>query len=173
MLFIAAVGDSTKKALQLIKKLDALHQLNDAPKFWVRHHRGYGFMRHVTVYDKVVVVSTGGGIAPVIPHFVLNPKTEIKFLWITHEPKLEFPQDFLIRLEALLEKKNIFMKLLNTTELKHLHLGEDHFVKCTVEFCEIHKPQAIFFITNPKFANKVSTYLDKTGIRTYLPTFDS
>lgn len=173
VLYVSAVGSSTKKALAFIRKLNELHRLTDAPRFLVRPHRGYGFMRHVTAYDKVVIVATGGAIAPVIPHFVLNNKTEIKFLWITHDPKFEFPEDFLIRLGDLLEKRKILMELVNTTALKHCNLGEDYFVDHAVDFCKAHNPQAVFIITNPKFANKVSKHLDAHNIRSYMPTFDS
>jgi hypothetical protein len=127
----------------------------------VKALKRYGFMRHVTVYNKVVILATGGAIVPAMPYFVLNNKTEIKFLWITYDPKLESPDEFLLRLGALFKERGIVAEIINTTVLKDKGLSEQYYINKIVSFCEEHSPQAAFFITNPKFAHEIAMALDK------------
>jgi len=74
-LIIAAVGDWTKNLIRQVEK-------GSLPKrLWVRRVKPPGFMFSINAYSRVVVIATGAGIAPILPHVIKNGH-KLCILWI-------------------------------------------------------------------------------------------
>jgi NAD(P)H-flavin reductase len=74
-LIIGAVGDWTKNLIRQVEK-------GNLPKrIWVRRVKPPGFMFSINAYSRVVVIATGAGIAPVLPHVIKNGH-KLCILWI-------------------------------------------------------------------------------------------
>lgn len=91
-ILVARAGDWTERLVDSCDK--------GTPNFdwWVRK-RGYGFVYTLYCYRKVLVVATGGGIAPVLPFLVQKFPTEITILWIAARHVKVYGQEFCQKLQ--------------------------------------------------------------------------
>lgn len=75
---ISAVGDWTRA-------------LVEAPPcaLWVRRLHAPGFMYNIRMFRRVVVLATGAGIAPVLPHLLQSPAA-VRVVWVCRDPEAAF-----------------------------------------------------------------------------------
>lgn len=167
-LFITAAGDRTTEIVKASQ-----NNQNLIEQCYMRRDRSYGFMYHLKAYDYVLVVATGGGIAPVLPHLTLNKSTQMIVLWLGHDQVKEFSNDFFIKLRAKMNTDNIRMHILNSTLpwVKQLtpELTIDFFISAFRHYC----PEALFIVSNPALTEATLTACKHHKIRGYGATFDS
>lgn len=56
---------------------------------WVRRLHAPGFMYNVRLFRRVVVLATGAGIAPVLPHLLQSPDA-VRVVWVCRDPEAAF-----------------------------------------------------------------------------------
>ncbi|GAB0492002.1 hypothetical protein MMPV_003260 [Pyropia vietnamensis] len=75
---ISAVGDWTRALVA-----------SPPSTLWVRRLHAPGFMYNVRLFRRVVVLATGAGIAPVLPHLLQTP-TAVRVVWVCRNPEDAF-----------------------------------------------------------------------------------
>eukprot|EP01029_Cantina_marsupialis_P002118 TRINITY_DN11934_c0_g1_i1.p1 TRINITY_DN11934_c0_g1~~TRINITY_DN11934_c0_g1_i1.p1 ORF type:complete len:295 (+),score=15.17 TRINITY_DN11934_c0_g1_i1:1-885(+) len=167
-LYITPSGDRTKKIVN-----DANKGENLLDKCTIKKQRNKGFMFNHSVYDHVLIVVTGGGIAPIIPCLVLNKKTKIDVLWIGREQDKEFTKELLADLTNKIKDQEIGLHILDTTTKELKGLKTDYYINLTLKACRHYKPEAVFVMSNQNFTVDMIYALKKQNIKAYGANFDS
>ncbi len=166
--FIAKVGDGTENLYRLCKNKLAHNEGKISLRF--RRNRTKGFMSLVPSYSKVMLIATGGGIAPVIPVITLLDNTKIELLWITYDPELEFGHEFFSRLKYKCQQKNITLSILSSKLLKD---DRSLLTKQCVNLSLKSESEAVFIISNHLITIDLLWSFYKNKIRAYGATLDS
>lgn len=167
-LLISNSGDRTKKVIEA-----ANNNKNLLTCCTIRRHRNYGFMHHVAAYDSVLIVATGGGIAPVLPHLALNKKTQITVLWIGHQQVKEFTPEFFLSMNKHISKKQISLHIINKSRSDINPLTPDSIHQLIFKAYEHYSPEALFIVSNKTLTRKIQSQCHQRGIKGYGATFDS
>jgi NAD(P)H-flavin reductase len=155
-LIIGAVGDWTKNLIRQVEKE------NLPKKLWVRRVKPPGFMFSINAYSRVVVIATGAGIAPVIPHVIANSH-KLCIIWIGNEHKQTYGET----LWSLLDSHphcNIF----DTGAY-----GRPNVEELAIQAVQDFKAQAVFCVSNKVVTEKLVKTCLKKGIPAYGATWDS
>ncbi len=167
-LFITAAGDRTKAIVKA-----ANNGVNLIKECAMRRDRSYGFMYHVAVYDTVLIVATGGGIAPVLPHIALNKNTNIIVLWLGHDQVKEFSNQFLLDLRNKINTANIRIHMLNSSTPWVKNMSQEETIQFILQAYEHYHPEALFIVSNPALTNEMLKACRQKNIKGYGATFDS
>jgi predicted ferric reductase len=155
-LIIGAVGDWTKNLIRQVEK-------GNLPKrLWVRRVKPPGFMFSINAYSRVVVIATGAGIAPVIPHVIKNGH-KLCIVWIANEHKKTYGEKIWSLLDSH-PRCNIFDTGIH---------GRPNVEELVLGAVRDFRAQAVFCVSNQSVTKKlVKTCLEK-GIPAYGATWDS
>lgn len=155
-LIIGAVGDWTKNLIRQVEK-------GNLPKrLWVRRVKPPGFMFSINAYSRVVVIATGAGIAPVIPHVIKNGH-KLCIVWIANEHK----QTYGTELWSLLDSHprcNIFDTGIH---------GRPNVEQLAIQTVKDFRAQAVFCVSNKAVTEKVIKACLGKGIPAYGASWDS
>ena len=155
-LIIGAVGDWTKNLIQQVEKG------NFPKRLWVRRVKPPGFMFSINAYSRVVVIATGAGIAPVIPHVIKNGH-KLCLVWIGNDHKKTYGTELWSLLDSH-PRCNIF-----DTGM----YGRPNVEQLALDAVRDYRAQAVFCVSNKTVTKKVvETCLGK-GIPAYGATWDS
>lgn len=155
-LIIGASGDWTKN---LIEKV----QTGDLPKrLWVRKVKPPGFMFSINAYSRVVVVATGAGIAPVIPHLIEN-KHKLYILWIGNNHQLTYGK----KMWSLISS-HPRLKIYDTGELGRPNAGD-----LAIQMAREFRAQAVFCVSNRSLTKTVVSACLAKKIPAYGASWDS
>lgn len=168
VLYITPSGDRTTEVVNAARAGDFM-----LAECTTRADRFKGFMYHLGVYDDVLIVVTGGGIAPVIPCLVLNTDKRINVLWLGRNQAEEFTEELLGKLLDKIAGRDINIHMLNTNDPDLRAIGDRHYTALILQACAHYRPQAVFVMSNQKFTIDVMHALRENGIKAYGATFDS
>ncbi|MCP6759919.1 MAG: hypothetical protein NHB32_14400 [Fischerella sp. CENA71] len=155
-LIIGAVGDWTKNLIRQVE------QGNLPKRLWVRRVKPPGFMFSINAYSRVVVIATGAGIAPVIPHVIENGH-KLCIVWIANEHKQTYGE----KLWSLLDSHprcNIFDTGMH---------GRPNVEQLALGAVRDFRAQAVFCVSNKAVTQKVVKICLGKGIPAYGATWDS
>ncbi|XOB62223.1 hypothetical protein ACMC56_00085 [Campylobacterota bacterium DY0563] len=167
-LYITPAGDRTKKIVKDLNKGN--HTLS---KCSIKKQRNKGFMYNHSVYDHVLIIVTGGGIAPIIPCMVLNKKTKMDVIWIGRAQDKEFSSELLSKLTQSISNQEIGLHILDTTSDELKGFKTDNYINLALKAVKHYNPEAVFVMSNQKFTIDMTYALKKIGIKTYGANFDS
>lgn len=155
-LIIGAVGDWTKNIIRQVEK-------GNLPKrLWVRRVKPPGFMFSINAYSRVVVIATGAGIAPVIPHVIANGH-KLRIVWIGNNHQETYGKE----LWSLLDSHphcNIFDTGIH---------GRPDVEQLAIQTVRDYEAQAVFCVSNKAVTKKVVDSCLGEGIPAYGATWDS
>ncbi len=155
-LIIGAVGDWTKNLIRQVEK-------GNLPKrLWVRRVKPPGFMFSINAYSRVVVIATGAGIAPVIPHVIENSH-KLCIVWIANEHEQTYGE----KLWSLLDSHprcNIFDTGMH---------GRPNVEQLALGAVRDFRAQAVFCVSNKAVTEKVVKACLGKGIPAYGASWDS
>jgi predicted ferric reductase len=155
-LIIGAVGDWTKNLIRRVEKGNLPKQL------WVRRVKPPGFMFSINAYSRVVVIATGAGIAPVIPHVIKNGH-KLCIVWIANEHRQTYGEKIWSLLDSH-PRCNIYDTGIH---------GRPNVEELVLGTVRDFRAQAVFCVSNQPVTKKlVKTCLEK-GIPAYGATWDS
>ena len=126
----------------------------------VRQLRGFGFMGHVRVHRRALVIATGAGIGPVLPYLLGDRQPGLRCLWIGRDHRAAVGDALVDRLLAT---------------------GQVTLIDTTVERPDVaalvagHAPayDAVFVVSNAAVRDVVAAVCERLRIPWYGPTFDS
>ena len=155
-LIIGAVGDWTKNLIRQVEK-------GNLPKrIWVRRVKPPGFMFSINAYSRVVVIATGAGIAPVIPHVIKNSH-KLCIVWIGNEHEQTYGKELWSLLDSH-PRCNIFDTGMH---------GRPNVEQLAIQAVQDFRAQAVFCVSNKAVTSDVIKACLAKGIPAYGASWDS
>lgn len=153
-LVIRRAGDWTERLGQLA--------LSDNPptSILVRRMRGYGFLGHAQVYERVLVVATGAGIGPVLLYLLDRDQPGLRCLWIGRDHRRTIGADLVDRVLATGR-----VTLIDTAD------GRPNVADLVT--AHARGTGAVFVVSNAVVRDQVAATCVRLGLPWYGPTFDS
>ena len=151
-LIVSDNGDWTKKQI-----------MEPAKSYWVRGIPITGVLRMAMVFKKVVFITTGSGIGPVLSMLVSHPMP-CRLLWSTPNPLQTYGENIL-QAVANADKDAL---IINTRAS-----GRPDIVALTYHLYLEAKAEAVFCISNPHLTRKVIYGMESRGVPAYGPIWDS
>lgn len=149
---ISRVGDWTSKTIA-----------NPPEEIWVRGVPTAGIMNVVPLFDRVVVVATGSGIAPCAPHVFAN-KTAIKLLWTSRNIRKTYGDRFVDSIMTAAPDAIIY-----DTDAH----GKPDMVKLIHHVYKEFNAEAVCIISNQPLTQKVVYGLMARGVPAFGAIWDS
>ena len=115
-------------------------------------------------WRRVFVLTTGAGIAPLIPYVVKKDYLDlaISMVWVARDHANNYPKFLVDILDPIPD-----VVLYDTTKMPRPNL-----CTMTVEKAREFGAEAVFIVSNPKMAYHVSNYVIKQGIPVFASNFD-
>ena len=155
-LILGAAGNWTKDLIWQVEK-------ENLPKrLWVRRVKPPGFMFSINAYSRVVVIATGAGIAPVIPHVIKNSH-KLSIVWIAKEHEQTYGKEIWSLLDS-----HSRCKIFDT----RMH-GRPDVEGLAIQAVQDFRAQAVFCVSNKVLTERVVKACLEKGIPTYGATWDS
>ena len=155
-LIIGAAGDWTKNLIRQVEK-------GNLPKrLWVRRVKPPGFMFSINAYSRVVVIATGAGIAPVIPHVIKNSH-KLCIVWIANEHEQTYGKELWSLLDSH-PRCNIFDTGVH---------GRPNVEQLAIQAVQDFRAQAVFCVSNKALTQRVVKACLGKDIQAYGATWDS
>lgn len=151
-MIVSDAGDWTKKQV-----------MEPANKYWIRGIPVAGMLRMSSVFKRLVVVTTGSGIGPVLSmlHSIPSP---CRILWSTPNPQQTYGE----RIIQQVVDADPEAMIINTRAS-----GRPDMVALTYHLFLESKAEAVFVISNPSLTRKVVYGMESRGIPAYGPIWDS
>ncbi|EPE02689.1 gramicidin s synthetase 1 [Ophiostoma piceae UAMH 11346] len=165
---ISNAGDWTNKIIR-----------NPPTKMYTRGVPQYGVMRVAGMFDPVIVMATGSGIAPCLSLFVEKPEHPVRIIWSTPNPLATFGQGIIDAVyaadpEAVIHdtRKDGRPDLVKMAyNIWRDSRSESHLADTTKKAAGAI--EAVVIISNQKVTRKVVYGLESRGVAAYGALFDS
>ncbi|KAI4102480.1 MAG: hypothetical protein LQ339_004634 [Xanthoria mediterranea] len=151
-LIVSDAGDWTKKQIQ-----------QPSRAYWVRGIPITGVLRMAIVFRRVVLVTTGSGIGPILSMLVSHP-LPCRLLWSTPDPEKTYGESIM---ESVC-KADPDALIINTRAS-----GRPDMVALAYHLYMQSKAEAVFCISNPKLTRKIVYGMESRGVPAYGPIWDS
>ncbi|KAL9046098.1 MAG: hypothetical protein Q9214_000979 [Letrouitia sp. 1 TL-2023] len=151
-LIVSDAGDWTKKQI-----------MEPASAYWVRGIPITGVLRMAIVFKKVVIVTTGSGIGPVLSMLVSHP-LPCRLLWSTPNPEKTYGDNIM---ESVCKADPDAM-IINTRAS-----GRPDMVALAYHLYQQSGAEAVFCISNPSLTRKIVYGMESRGVPAYGPIWDS
>lgn len=151
-LIVSDAGDWTKKQIR-----------EPAHAYWVRGIPITGVLRMAIVFRRIVIVTTGSGIGPVLSMLVSHPMP-CRLLWSTPNPEQTYGENIM---ESVCKADPDAM-IINTRAS-----GRPDMVALTYHLYVQSNAEAVFCISNASLTRKVVYGMESRGIPAYGPIWDS
>ncbi|MCJ1373656.1 hypothetical protein MMC20_004885 [Loxospora ochrophaea] len=151
-LLVSNAGDWTKKQIE-----------NPAEKYYTRGIPTIGVLIMANIFRKVVVVTTGSGIGPVLS-FCGSYDVPRRLLWSTPSPMQTFGEG-IVNQVLKLDPDAMVIDTRKTGRPDMVALAHHLYVESGAE--------AVFVISNPSLTYKLVFALESRGIPAFAPIFDS
>lgn len=138
--------------------------LLDNTSFYMGRIKPPNFTQGLFNWNRVFVLTTGAGIAPLIPYVVNSDYLDIhiSLIWVARDHAKTYPKFIVDILEPLDD-----VILYDTTKNPRPNL-----CTMTVEKAREFNAEAVFIVSNPQMAYHVSNYVLKQGIPVFASNFD-
>lgn len=164
-LIVGAAGDWTKKLIGQVEK-------GNLPKrIWVRRFKPPGFMFSIKAYSRVVVIATGAGIAPVLPHLGRS-NYKLYVVWIANEHEQTYGE----KIWSLLGSHSRYdlSTMDSCVEIFDTGIyGRPNVEQLAIKAARNFRAQAVFCVSNKAVTKKVVKACLGKGISAYGATWDS
>ena len=150
------MGDWTKSLIRQVEK----GKLPE--KLWVRRVKPPGFMFSINAYSRVIVIATGAGIAPVVPHVIENGH-KLHIVWIGNNHQQTYGQEVFSLLDSH-PRCNIYDTGVH---------GRPDVGQLAIQAFGDFKAQAVFCVSNQTLTKNVVQACLSKGIPAYGATWDS
>ncbi|KAL8742439.1 MAG: hypothetical protein Q9190_005075 [Brigantiaea leucoxantha] len=137
--------------------------MQPANAYWVRGIPITGVLRMALVFRKVVIVTTGSGIGPVLSMLVSFP-LPCRLLWSTRDPEVTYGEEIM----HSVYKADPDAVIINTRAS-----GYPDMVALTHGLYQQSRAEAVFCISNRTVTSKVIYEMESRGVPAYGPIFDS
>lgn len=150
---ISNAGDWTKKTIQ-----------NARPYYWVKGVPVTGVMCMALIFKRIVVVTTGSGIGPVLAVVQDVRDTKVKVIWSTPSPLKTYGEG-ICNAVGNVDPDAVIIDTRKERRPDLVQRAWDLYVRENAE--------AVFVISNPKLTRKVVYGLESRGVPCFGPIWDS
>jgi len=150
---VSSAGDWTKRFIS-----------NPPEEIWVRDISSWGLLRICTMFNRIVVVTTGSGIGPCLSLFNSEYQVPCRIVWSTRNPEQTYGKKII---EAVL-KADPMALIIDTGEK-----GRHDMTQVSYDLYREWKAEAVMVISNPSLTYEVVFGLESRGIPAYGPVWDS
>ncbi|KAL8804765.1 MAG: hypothetical protein Q9182_002357 [Xanthomendoza sp. 2 TL-2023] len=151
-LIVSDAGDWTRKQIR-----------QPSHAYWVRGIPITGVLRMAIIFRRVVIVTTGSGIGPVLSMLVSHP-LPCRLLWSTPNPEKTYGENIM---ESVCKADPDAM-IINTRAS-----GRPDMVALAYHLYVQSNAEAVFCISNPNLTRKIVYGMESRGIPAYGPIWDS
>ncbi|KAL8816503.1 MAG: hypothetical protein Q9223_004500 [Gallowayella weberi] len=151
-LIVSDAGDWTRKQIR-----------QPSHAYWVRGIPITGVLRMSIIFRRVVIVTTGSGIGPVLSMLVSHP-LPCRLLWSTPNPEKTYGDNIM---ESVCKADPDAM-IINTRAS-----GRPDMVALAYHLYVQSNAEAVFCISNPNLTRKIVYGMESRGIPAYGPIWDS
>ncbi|KUJ23637.1 uncharacterized protein LY89DRAFT_635992 [Mollisia scopiformis] len=150
---ISNAGDWTKKTIQ-----------NPRPYYWVKGVPVTGVLCMARIFKRVVVVTTGSGIGPVLAVVQDVRDTKCRVIWSTPDPLKTYGASICNAVQNV-DPNAVIIDTRKERRPDLVTKAWDLYVR--------EKAEAVFVISNPKLTRKVVYGLESRGVPCFGPIWDS
>ncbi|KAH7157928.1 integral membrane protein-like protein TmpA [Dactylonectria estremocensis] len=149
---ISNAGDWTNKVIN-----------NPPREIWVRRTPTCGVLRIAPMFNSILLVATGSGIAPCLP-VILAQQTIVHLFWSTRDPLETYGA-------------NVASVIINMGENAHIHntsiSGRPNTLPTIIDLYKRTGSEAVVVISNPKLTVDLVLDLEALGMAAFGPIWDS
>ncbi|KAL6415976.1 hypothetical protein AUP68_00183 [Ilyonectria robusta] len=149
---ISNAGDWTKEVIT-----------NPPREIWVRRTPTCGVLRIAPMFNSILLVATGSGIAPCLP-VIMAKQTNINLFWSTRDPLETYGPNIASVIHGLGEKAHIH----NTSTM-----GRPNTLPTVMDLYKRTGSEAVVVISNPKLTIDLVIDLEALGVPAFGPIWDS
>ncbi|KAH7130151.1 hypothetical protein B0J11DRAFT_557347 [Dendryphion nanum] len=176
-LVISAAGDWTKTQIaQAIHrtKFPSISTANSDPekcdpataRFWVKGWPKPGVLSLTYIYPRVLIVTTGSGIAPALSSLLHKPSSQfVRLIWSTRAPEKTYGKE-LCKVVAEVDPQAV---VIDTDLMK----GRPDLLGISFREQRSVGAEAVFVLGNERVTRKVVYGLEARGVRAFGPVWDS
>ena len=150
---VSRAGDWTSRIIQ-----------SPPTRLWTHGTLQYGAIRVGTLFEPLLVVATGSGIAPCLSLFHGAPDLRCRVLWSASDPLTTYGTSIL---ESVMRKDNDAI-IIDTQKS-----GRPDLVREAYALYRASKAEAVMVISNAHVTRKVVYGLEARGVPVFAPVFDS
>lgn len=151
-LIVSNAGDWTSKLIQ------------DPPQhLYVRRTPCCGVLRIAPMFESIVLVATGSGIAPCLP-VLMSQSTRISLFWSTRDPLKTYGPE----IAAIIEKMGKSAVIHDTTTM-----GRPNTLPRVLQLYKETQSEAVIVISNPKLTMTLVQDLEDLNVPAFGPIWDS
>lgn len=136
---------------------------NPPKRLWTRGYPTHDLLTTSRLFDRVVVVATGSGIAPCLSMFQANIHASRRIIWSTPDPEKTYGPKIM---SAVLEADP------DAVVWDTRVLGRPDMVALTYDLVVQSKAEAVYIVSNAKVSKDVVYAMETRGIPAYGPIFD-
>ena len=153
-LIVSDAGDWTKYQIA-----------NPSTRYWVRGIPVSGVLRMAAVFRKVIIVTTGSGIGPVLSMALSSSRlATTRIIWSTPAPLDTYGQGIINAVTSVDRDAVIW----NTRQQ-----GRPHMMALTYQLYKESGAEAVFVISNPSLTCKLVYGMEARGVPAFGPIWDS
>ncbi|KAM5341515.1 hypothetical protein ACJ41O_014546 [Fusarium nematophilum] len=149
---ISDAGDWTKRVIN-----------NPPRQVWVRRTPTCGVLRIAPMFNSILLVATGSGIAPCLP-VIMAEQTQINLFWSTRDPLETYGP-------------NVASVVLGLGKNAHIHntstMGRPNTLPTVMDLYKRTGSEAVIVISNPKLTIDLVLDLEALGVPAFGPIWDS
>ena len=139
--------------------------INNPPThIWKRSIPIYGFGKVMSLYSRMILVTTGSGIGPCMSFLADDDRPAMRVLWQTRTPE----QTYGSRMIDLVHRLDPDPVILDTTKTKRTDM-----LPFVIKLYNDFNAEAVCVISNPTMTKKLVFELERRGILAMGPIFDS
>lgn len=147
---------------------------NPRTSYWTRGVPTTGMARVIQLFRKVVIVTTGSGISPVIANLIsaqiAGEPVKCRLIWSTRDPLETYSQEILDEVKGADPDAII----LNSKKNKGLKPEEKPDIAAIAYRSYLdYEAEAVIIVSNPHVTYKVKYELECRGVPAFSPIFDS
>jgi len=150
---VSSAGDWTKRFIS-----------NPPERIWIRDISSWGLLRICTMFNRIIVVTTGSGIGPCLSLFNSEYQVPCRIVWSTRNPEQTYGKKIV---EAVL-KADPRALIIDTGEK-----GRGDMIQLSYDLYKEWEAEAVMVISNPSLTYEVVFGLESRGIPAYGPVWDS
>lgn len=154
MMLAGAVGDYTKSLVS-----------NPPSHLWVRKVHFIGLPYLVNMYEKILVVATGSGIAVFLSLLLQRGRADIYLIWITKGVEQNFGKE----IKEMVEKHPKEKSIVHDTAI----LGRPNVSQLSIDAAKKWGVQVVFVTSNPEGSRDVVNACKGARIPAFAPIWDS
>lgn len=152
---VSKAGDWTTKTIN-----------NPRPYYWVKGVPVTGVMCMARIFKRIVVVTTGSGIGPVLAVIQdLHPSQHLRVIWSTPHPWTTYGETIINAVTDIDPQAMIINSRASKTR--------PDLIGYAWEMYNREKAEAVFVISNPKTTRKLVYGLESRGVPCFGPVWDS